>query len=212
MVNDQAPQDRDLAMVFQNYALYPHLTVCENIAFPLKLAEASDKSEIDEKVERGGEDRSSSTSTSTASRPTSPAASASGWRWAARSCATRRRSCSTSRCPTSTPSCAVQMRTEIARLQQRLGITTVYVTHDQTEAMTLGDRVAVLRAGRPAAGRRRRAELYDNPGNLFVAGFIGSPPMNFMPATLEGDKLKLPFGEVDARRPRRPGDGQRRPA
>jgi multiple sugar transport system ATP-binding protein len=88
-----------------------------------------------------------------------------------------------------------QMRTEISRLQRRLGITTVYVTHDQTEAMTLGDRVAVLKRGilQQLASPR---ELYDQPVNLFVAGFIGSPPMNFLPATLEGNQLKMPFGTI----------------
>jgi multiple sugar transport system ATP-binding protein len=85
------------------------------------------------------------------------------------------------------------MRTEIARLQKRLGITTVYVTHDQTEAMTLGDRVAVLKRGLLQQLATPR-ELYDQPVNLFVAGFIGSPPMNFLPATLEGTQLKTPFG------------------
>jgi multiple sugar transport system ATP-binding protein len=89
----------------------------------------------------------------------------------------------------------VQMRTEVARLQKDLSTTTVYVTHDQTEAMTLGDRVAVMRAGElQQVGAP--AELYAHPANLFVAGFIGSPAMNFMPATLAGDKVKLPFGEV----------------
>jgi multiple sugar transport system ATP-binding protein len=88
-----------------------------------------------------------------------------------------------------------QMRTEIARLQKRLGITTVYVTHDQTEAMTLGDRVAVLKRGFLQQLATPR-ELYENPGNLFVAGFIGSPPMNFLPATVEGTTVKLPFGSV----------------
>ncbi|HYJ76397.1 MAG TPA: ABC transporter ATP-binding protein, partial [Kineosporiaceae bacterium] len=85
-----------------------------------------------------------------------------------------------------------QMRTEILRLQRRLGITTVYVTHDQTEAMTLGDRVAVMRKGvlQQVASPR---ELYENPVNLFVAGFIGSPPMNFLPAAVEDGQLKLPF-------------------
>jgi multiple sugar transport system ATP-binding protein len=89
-----------------------------------------------------------------------------------------------------------QMRSEIARLQKKLGITTVYVTHDQTEAMTLGDRVAVLKRGllQQLASPR---ELYTNPGNLFVAGFIGSPPMNFLPATVEGTTVKLPFGTVE---------------
>ena len=89
-----------------------------------------------------------------------------------------------------------QMRTEIARLQKRLGITTVYVTHDQTEAMTLGDRVAVLKRGVLQQLATPR-ELYDNPANLFVAGFIGSPPMNFLPATVEGTSVKLPFGTVE---------------
>jgi multiple sugar transport system ATP-binding protein len=89
-----------------------------------------------------------------------------------------------------------QMRTEISRLQKRLGITTVYVTHDQTEAMTLGDRVAVLKRGLLQQLATPR-ELYENPGNLFVAGFIGSPPMNFLPATVEGTSVKLPFGSVE---------------
>ena len=88
-----------------------------------------------------------------------------------------------------------QMRTEISRIQRRLGVTTVYVTHDQTEAMTLGDRVAVLKRGFLQQLATPR-ELYENPCNLFVAGFIGSPPMNFLPATVEGDAVKLPFGTV----------------
>ena len=88
------------------------------------------------------------------------------------------------------------MRTEISRLQKRLGITTVYVTHDQTEAMTLGDRVAVLKRGLLQQLATPR-ELYENPGNLFVAGFIGSPPMNFLPAEVEGTRLTLPFGSVE---------------
>ena len=89
----------------------------------------------------------------------------------------------------------VQMRTEVSRIQQRLGTTTVYVTHDQTEAMTLGDRVAVMRAG-VLQQVGSPMELYNHPVNLFVAGFIGSPAMNFMPATVEGDTVKLPFGDV----------------
>jgi multiple sugar transport system ATP-binding protein len=89
----------------------------------------------------------------------------------------------------------VQMRTEVSRIQQRLGTTTVYVTHDQTEAMTLGDRVAVMRSGLlQQVGSPM--ELYNSPLNLFVAGFIGSPAMNFMPATVEGDTVKLPVGDV----------------
>jgi multiple sugar transport system ATP-binding protein len=89
----------------------------------------------------------------------------------------------------------VQMRSEVSRLQSRLGTTTVYVTHDQIEAMTLGDRVAVMRAG-VLQQVGSPAELYNEPANLFVAGFIGSPAMNFMPATIDGDRVQLPFGEV----------------
>jgi multiple sugar transport system ATP-binding protein len=89
----------------------------------------------------------------------------------------------------------VQMRTEVSRIQQRLGTTMVYVTHDQTEAMTLGDRVAVMRAG-VLQQVDSPQHLYDRPANLFVAGFIGSPAMNFFPARVEGDRVKLPFGEV----------------
>jgi multiple sugar transport system ATP-binding protein len=91
-----------------------------------------------------------------------------------------------------------QMRTEILRLQRRLGVTTVYVTHDQTEAMTLGDRVAVLKKGvlQQIASPR---ELYDQPVNLFVAGFIGSPPMNFVPACIRGDQIELPFATIPLR-------------
>jgi multiple sugar transport system ATP-binding protein len=89
----------------------------------------------------------------------------------------------------------VQMRTEVSRIQNRLGTTTVYVTHDQTEAMTLGDRVAVMRAGIVQQVAPPKV-LYDNPVNLFVAGFIGSPSMNFLPGRLEGDTIRLPFGDV----------------
>jgi multiple sugar transport system ATP-binding protein len=89
----------------------------------------------------------------------------------------------------------VQTRTEVSRLQQRLGTTTIYVTHDQTEALTLGDRVAVMRSG-VLQQVGAPMELYNEPVNLFVAGFIGSPAMNFMPATVEGDTVKLPFGDV----------------
>jgi multiple sugar transport system ATP-binding protein len=89
-----------------------------------------------------------------------------------------------------------QMRTEILRMQRRLGVTTVYVTHDQTEAMTLGDRVALLRKGELQQVATPR-ELYENPVNMFVAGFIGSPPMNFVPGTVDGSSLVLPFASID---------------
>ena len=93
----------------------------------------------------------------------------------------------------------VQMRTEVSRIQQRLGTTMVYVTHDQTEAMTLGDRVAVMRAGVIQQVDSPKV-LYEDPVNLFVAGFIGSPAMNFLPGELEGDTLELPFGTRSCRR------------
>ena len=94
-----------------------------------------------------------------------------------------------------------QMRTEIARMQKRLGTTTVYVTHDQTEAMTLGDRIAVLRKGvLQQVGTAR--QLYEEPANLFVAGFIGSPPMNFVPGTIKSGRIETPFGAVSAAGPR----------
>ncbi len=106
----------------------------------------------------------------------------------------------------------VQMRTEVSRIQQRLETTTVYVTHDQTEAMTLGDRVAVMRGGVIQQVDSPK-NLYENPRNLFVAGFIGSPSMNFLPARLEGDTLKLPFGDTplpDELKSRLKGDGKAR--
>jgi multiple sugar transport system ATP-binding protein len=193
-VNERPPKDRDIAMVFQNYALYPHMTVRENMGFALKLA-GTERAEIQRKVEEAAEildlrqhlDR----------RP----ANLSGG---------QRQRVAMGRAIVRDPKAflldeplsnldaklRVQMRTELARLQSRLGTTTVYVTHDQTEAMTLGDRVAVMRAGElQQVGSP--AELYGNPTNLFVAGFIGSPAMNFMPAELSDGQVKLPIGEVD---------------
>ncbi len=193
VVNDIAPRDRDIAMVFQNYALYPHMTVRENMAFPLKLAKAPEE-EVKQKVEEAAKildleqhlDRK-------------PANLSGG----------QRQRVAMGRAIVRDPSAflmdeplsnldaklRVQMRTEVARLQDELGTTTVYVTHDQTEAMTLGDRVAVMRTGKlqqvGAPG-----DLYENPANLFVAGFIGSPAMNFMPATIEDGVAKLPVADI----------------
>ncbi len=194
VVNDLAPRDRNLAMVFQNYALYPHLSVYENIAFPLRLAGAKDDAvdkavrkasgilELDEYLER------------------KPANLSGGQRQrvAMGRAIVRDADAFLFDEPLSNLDAKLrgQMRTEIARLQKRLGITTVYVTHDQTEAMTLGDRVAVLKRGILQQLATPR-ELYENPGNLFVAGFIGSPPMNFLPARVEGTSVKLPFGTVE---------------
>ena len=190
-VNDLAPRDRNLSMVFQNYALYPHLTVYENIAFPLRLAKWSEK-EIDEKVRDA-----SKTLDLDEHLQRKPANLSGGQR---QRVAMGRAIVRDARAflfdePLSNLDAKLrgQMRTEIARLQKRLGITTVYVTHDQTEAMTLGDRVAVLKRGILQQLATPR-ELYEQPVNLFVAGFIGSPPMNFLPATVEGNQITLPFG------------------
>jgi multiple sugar transport system ATP-binding protein len=182
-------------MVFQNYALYPHMTVRENMGFALKLAKV-DKAEIDKKVEEAAE-----TLDLTQHLDRRPANLSGG----------QRQRVAMGRAIVRDPKAflmdeplsnldaklRVQMRTEVARLQSDLETTTVYVTHDQTEAMTLGDRVAVMRAG-VLQQVGSPADLYDTPKNLFVAGFIGSPAMNFMPAELAGGKIKLPIGEVDA--------------
>jgi multiple sugar transport system ATP-binding protein len=193
-VNDLAPRDRNLAMVFQNYALYPHLSVYENIAFPLRLAGAPD-SEVDKKV------RDASKTLELDEHLERKPGNLSGGqrqRVAMGRAIVRDADAFLFDEPLSNLDAKLrgQMRTEIARLQKRLGITTVYVTHDQTEAMTLGDRVAVLRRGvlQQLASPR---ELYEQPCNLFVAGFIGSPPMNFLPAEVEGTTVKLPIGDVE---------------
>jgi multiple sugar transport system ATP-binding protein len=193
-VNDLAPRDRNLAMVFQNYALYPHMSVYENIAFPLRLAGARD-SEVDAKVREA-----SSLLELDEHLERKPGNLSGGQRQrvAMGRAIVRDADAFLFDEPLSNLDAKLrgQMRTEIARLQQRLGITTVYVTHDQVEAMTLGDRVAVLRRGRLQQLATPR-ELYEQPANLFVAGFIGSPPMNFLPARLDGRTLKLPFGSVE---------------
>ena len=180
-------------MVFQNYALYPHMTVRQNMEFPLRLANVPDE-EIRTKVEETAKildldehlDRK-------------PANLSGG----------QRQRVAMGRAIVRDPSAflmdeplsnldaklRVQMRTEVSRIQADLGTTTVYVTHDQTEAMTLGDRVAVMRAG-VLQQVGSPAELYADPKNMFVAGFIGSPAMNFMAATLNDGRVKLPFGEI----------------
>ena len=192
-VNDLAPRDRNLAMVFQNYALYPHLSVYENVAFPLRLKGVPDK-EVDAKVREA-----SKTLELDEHLQRKPGNLSGGQRQrvAMGRAIVREADAFLFDEPLSNLDAKLrgQMRTEIARLQKRLGITTVYVTHDQTEAMTLGDRVAVLRRGVLQQLATPR-ELYTQPVNLFVAGFIGSPPMNFLPATVTGDQLELPFGTL----------------
>jgi multiple sugar transport system ATP-binding protein len=193
VVNDLAPRDRDIAMVFQNYALYPHMTVRENMGFALKLAKV-DSGEINKRVEEAA--RILDLEPHLERKP----ANLSGG---------QRQRVAMGRAIVRSPKAflmdeplsnldaklRVQMRTEVSRIQQRLETTTVYVTHDQVEAMTLGDRVAVMRAGIIQQVDSPK-NLYERPQNLFVAGFIGSPSMNFLPARLEGDTIHLPFGDA----------------
>jgi multiple sugar transport system ATP-binding protein len=211
VVNQRAPKDRDIAMVFQNYALYPHMTVRDNMGFALKLAKVP-KEEIDRKVAEAA--RILDLEQHLDRKP----ANLSGG---------QRQRVAMGRAIVRSPKAflmdeplsnldaklRVQMRTEISRIQQNLGTTTIYVTHDQTEAMTLGDRIAVMRAG-VLQQVGTPAELYNRPNNLFVAGFIGSPSMNFLPGEIEGDSLKLPIGtvripDIVRRRMESGGSGQR---
>jgi multiple sugar transport system ATP-binding protein len=194
VVNDLAPRDRNLAMVFQNYALYPHLSVYENIAFPLRLRKAGDK-EVREGVEHAA---MMLELTELLDRKPSQLSGGQRQRVAMGRALVRDADAFLFDEPLSNLDAKLrgQMRTEIARIQKRLDITTVYVTHDQIEAMTLGHRVAVLRKGILQQVDSPR-ELYEQPVNLFVAGFIGSPPMNFMPASVEGSTVKLPIGQIE---------------
>ena len=211
VVNDVVPTERDIAMVFQNYALYPHMSVFDNIAFPLRqqkvkkaairerVAEAARLLNIEELLERkprelsGGQRQRVAIGRALVRRPKAflmdePLSNLDA-------------------------KLRVQMRAELLSLHQRLGITTIYVTHDQTEAMTLGDRVVVMRHGvvqQVDAPER----LYRKPANMFVAGFIGSPAMNFVQGTLangrvvaRGAQRRAAVGE----RPQRAGRGRRPP-
>jgi multiple sugar transport system ATP-binding protein len=193
VVNQLSPKDRDIAMVFQDYALYPHMTVRGNMAFGLKLAKV-DQAEIDRKVSQAAEllelsellDRK-------------PANLSGG----------QRQRVAMGRAIVRSPQVflmdeplsnldaklRVQMRTTVSRIQNRLETTMVYVTHDQTEAMTLGDRVAVMRGG-VIQQVATPEELYERPANLFVAGFIGSPAMNFLPVHLDDGRLRTPMGDL----------------
>jgi len=192
-MNEKGPKDRDIAMVFQSYALYPHMTVRQNIAFPLTLAKM-EKSEIAQKVE---ETAKTLDLTELLDRKPSQLSGGQRQRVAMGRAIVRHPKAFLMDEPLSNldAKLRVQMRGEIARLQRRLGTTTVYVTHDQTEAMTLGDRVVVMHGG-VAQQIGTPDELYERPANLFVAGFIGSPAMNFFPATLTPTGLTLAFGEV----------------
>ncbi len=183
IVNDLTPRERDIAMVFQSYALYPHLSVYDNIAFSLKLHKLP-KAEIEKRV-------------NDAARildlgpflKRKPKALSGGQRQrvAMGRAIVRQPSAFLMDEPLSNldAKLRVQMRAEISELQRNLGVTTIYVTHDQIEAMTMGDRVAVMRKGELQQADEPQ-ELYDHPVNLFVAGFIGSPAMNLLEATLQG--------------------------
>ncbi|MDP9792266.1 multiple sugar transport system ATP-binding protein [Catenuloplanes nepalensis] len=192
-VNDKTPRDRDIAMVFQSYALYPNMTVRDNMGFPLKLAKL-DKAVINQKVEEAAKILEL-----TPYLDRKPANLSGG----------QRQRVAMGRAIVRSPKAflmdeplsnldaklRVQMRTQVSRLQKQLGTTTVYVTHDQTEAMTLGDRVVVMRAGRVQQVGHPQ-DLYDHPANLFTAGFIGSPSMNFLPAAVSDGFLETPLGKI----------------
>jgi multiple sugar transport system ATP-binding protein len=199
VVNDVPPKDRDIAMVFQNYALYPHMSVYDNMAFGLKLRKMP-KDEIKRRVKEAAE-----TLEITDLLDRKPKALSGGQRQrvAMGRAIVREPSAFLMDEPLSNldAKLRVQMRTELGRLHIRLNTTTVYVTHDQIEAMTLGHRVAVMRpvsAKRPYNLQQVAAptELFNNPVNLFVAGFIGSPAMNMVYGELskEGDRIQVAFG------------------
>jgi multiple sugar transport system ATP-binding protein len=205
-VTDLSPKDRDVAMVFQNYALYPHMSVAENMGFALKIA-GTEKAEIRKRVEEAAKildlepylDRK-------------PKALSGG----------QRQRVAMGRAIVRSPQVflmdeplsnldaklRVQTRTQIASLQRRLGVTTVYVTHDQTEAMTMGDRIAVLKDGILQQCATPR-EMYDKPNNVFVAGFIGSPAMNLVSVPVTQDGIKFGSHRLEVERERLTNAGSR---
>ncbi|RKN22006.1 sn-glycerol-3-phosphate ABC transporter ATP-binding protein UgpC [Micromonospora musae] len=192
-VNDKAPRDRDIAMVFQSYALYPNMTVRENMAFPLRLQKL-DRETINSKVEEAAKVLEL---TPLLDRRPANLSGGQRQRVAMGRAIVRQPKAFLMDEPLSNldAKLRVQMRTVVSRLQKQLGTTTVYVTHDQTEAMTLGDRVVIMRGGQVQQVGPPQ-ELYDHPRNLFVAGFIGSPSMNFLHAAVEEGKLRTALGDV----------------
>ncbi len=207
VVNDCSPRERDVAMVFQNYALYPHMTVAENIGFALKLRKMP-KSDLRAKVTQAAEILGL---TDQLDRKPGQLSGGQRQRVAMGRAIVREPAVFLMDEPLSNldAKLRVQMRAEIARVQRRIGVATFYVTHDQVEAMTMGDRVAVLRSGvlqqcGPPQG------LYDHPDNVFVAAFIGSPAMNLYEAAVSSDGTQLHLGSQalavpDALRLARPG-------
>src|SRR6476660_5318449 len=187
-VTNVPPKDRDIAMVFQNYALYPHMTVEENMAFSLKMAKvptAERKERVDKAAEILG---------LTEYLQRKPKALSGGQRQRVAMGRAIVRApqvfCMDEPLSNLDAKMRVQTRTQIASLQRRLGTTTVYVTHDQVEAMTMGDRVAVLRFGKLQQFAAPN-DLYDKPNNAFVAGFIGSPAMNLLTAPIVSDGVRI---------------------
>ena len=209
VINDVEPKNRDLAMVFQNYALYPHMTCYDNMAFGLKLRRMP-KKEIDRRVRETAQ-----TLGLTDQLKKKPRSLSGGQRQrvAMGRAIVREPQAFLMDEPLSNldAKLRVQMRTEISRIQSELGTTMIYVTHDQTEAMTMGDRVAVLNRG-VLQQLASPQELYDNPANIFVAGFIGSPAMNMIGADVvrENGVVRVEFGGLrldvlDATLRERPG-------
>ena len=204
VVNKVDPKDRDIAMVFQSYALYPHKTVRENIAFPLQMAKL-DRAEINRRVEEAA---AILELTSNLDRKPGNLSGGQRQRVAMGRAIVRQPAAFLMDEPLSNldAKLRVQMRAEIASLQRRLGVTTIYVTHDQVEAMTMGDRVAVMKAGVLQQVDTPQA-LYNRPDNVFVAAFIGSPSMNLYEAVLDNRTLNLGSNSFDipdavfARRP-----------
>ncbi|MGD0239052.1 MAG: sn-glycerol-3-phosphate ABC transporter ATP-binding protein UgpC [Streptosporangiaceae bacterium] len=195
-VNDESPKERDIAMVFQNYALYPHMTVAQNIGFALKLRKLP-KAELDAKVKEAADILGL---TDWLDRKPGQLSGGQRQRVAMGRAIVRQPSVFLMDEPLSNldAKLRVQMRAEVARIQRHLGVSTIYVTHDQIEAMTMGDRVTVMREGRLQQVDTPQ-NLYDNPDNIFVAAFIGSPAQNLYDAIVgEGARsIKLGSQEVD---------------
>ena len=195
LVNDVAPKDRDIAMVFQNYALYPHMTVYENMAFPLKLRKM-DKAEIDRRVREAAEILDI---TQYLERKPKALSGGQRQRVAIGRAIVREPKVLLMDEPLSNLDAKLrnQMRAEIIKLRQKINTTFMYVTHDQTEAMTLGDRIVIMKDGFiQQIGTPQ--EVFDHPANLFVAGFIGVPQMNFFDAKLvkAGGKYAVSVGDM----------------
>ncbi|MDO4243983.1 MAG: sn-glycerol-3-phosphate ABC transporter ATP-binding protein UgpC [Actinomyces sp.] len=204
-VTDVQPKDRDIAMVFQNYALYPHMSVHDNMGFALKIA-GTPKDEIDKRVKEAAKILGL---TEYLDRKPKALSGGQRQRVAMGRAIVRKPKVFLMDEPLSNldAKLRVQTRTQIASLQRSLGVTTVYVTHDQTEALTMGDRIAVLKDGLlQQVGTPR--EMYDHPANEFVAGFIGSPAMNLGRFTVDGDvatigaaRIRLSQATLDAIKP-----------